>query len=504
MTARKVLLGVVAAVACTHAAFAQTPAKTRVGIGVPSQISINPYLESNALNYTIGCQTYGCLGRYDFKSGEFVPMLATKWEVVGPRTWVFHLRKDAKWHNGEPVTAHDVVHSHIRRMNDPLSRQKANGKDIEKIEALDDHTLRITTETPTATLLFMVFGRLIITNKKIFEKFGGDVADRDHPIGFGPYRIVQVSTGQRFVIEKVKDNVFATPDSPDEIVYQIMKEPEQRITALLKGEIHVAQYVPPHMVDRIKGSASARVALADGVEVNFLAMNPKFKPWDNKQLRQAVAYAIDRDALVDVVLGGLADKLEGPVGKGQYAWDPAAKPRFAYDPAKARELLKQAGYPNGLTVEFNTTVNRYTNDKQTSEAIVAMLKQVGINAQLKTPEWSRLSADINAGKIAFYYYGRGSVDDPSPFLSQYFETGVTERLGYSNPELDKLLVKERATFEPEERKRLLREAMALVTDDAPAHFLWRMKLIYGLSNAIDFEPDGSAGIYGPDIKMNRR
>jgi peptide/nickel transport system substrate-binding protein len=216
-----------------------------------------------------------------------------------------------------------------------------------------------------------------------------------------------------------------------------------------------------------------------------------------------VAYAIDRDTLVDVVMNGLADKLDGPVGKGQYAWDPDTKPRFTYDPAKARELVKQAGFPNGVTVEFNTTVNRYTNDKQTSEAIVAMLKQVGITAQMKTPEWSRLSADINVGKIAFYYYGRGSVDDPSPMLSQYFETGVTERLGYSNPELDKMLVEERATFDPEKRKALLRKAMALVTDDAPAHFLWRMKLIYGLSSAIDFEPDGSAGIYGPDIKMKR-
>lgn len=495
-------LAVAAALVCSGPALAQT--KTRVGVGVTGNIAVNPYLESDALNYAIGCQTYGCLGRYDFKTGNFVPMLAERWEVKNPTTWVFHLRRDVKWHNGDPVTAQDVVHSHERRMNDPLSRQKSNGKDIDKIEALDNHTVQITTKTPTATLLFLLYSRLIISNKKLFDTHGAEVADRQHPIGFGPYRVVQIPTGQRFVVEKVPDNPFATADGPDEIVFLNMKEPEQRVTALIKGEIHVAMYVPPHMVDRIRKAPNTDVALADGVEVNFLAMNPRFKPWDNKLVRQAVAHAIDRQTLVDVTLGGLADRLDGPIGKGQYAFDPDLKPKYDYDPAKARELLKQAGFPNGLTVEFNTPVNRYTNDKQTSEAIVAMLKQVGITAQMKTPEWSRLTADVNKGQVAFYYYGRGSVDDPSAFLSQYFETGASDRLGYSNPELDKVLVEERATFDPDKRIALLRKAMSMINEDVPVHFLWRMKQIYGVSKSIDYQPDGSAGVYGPDIKMRRK
>jgi peptide/nickel transport system substrate-binding protein len=476
-------------------------AKTRVVVGTTASISPNPYLESNALGYTNGCQTYGCLGRYDFRKGELVPMLAERWETPDPTTWIFHLRQDVKWQNGDPVTAHDVVHSHWRRMNDPQSKQKSNGKDIKTIDALDDHTLKVTTEEPIATLLFLVFDRLIITNKKIFETYGADVADREHPVGFGPYRIVQVTTGQQIALEKVPDNVFATKDSPDELIFQIMKEPEQRVTALLNGEIQIAQYVPPHMVDRIRNSGKARVSVGSGIEINFLAMNPEFKPWDNKLLRQAVAYAIDRDTIIDVILGGLADRLDGPIGEGQYAYDPDLKPRYTYDPAKAKQLVKQAGFPNGVTVEFSSTLNRYTNDKQTSEAIVAMLRAVGINAQLKTPEWAKLSADITVGKVPFYYFGRGSIVDPSIMMSQYFETGVTNRLKYSNPQLDAMLVKERATFEPEQRKGLLRQAMSLITEEAPAHFLWRMKLIYGISNAIDYTPEASAGVLGNDIKM---
>ncbi|HEY7385161.1 MAG TPA: ABC transporter substrate-binding protein [Beijerinckiaceae bacterium] len=476
-------------------------AKTRVVVGTTASISVNPYLESNALSYTNGCQTYGCLGRYDFKKGQLTPMLAESWEAQDQTTWIFRLRKDVKWHNGDPVTAHDVVHSHWRRMNDPQSKQKANGKDIKTIEAVDDHTLKITTEEPIATLLFLVFDRLIVTNKKVHDQYGPEVADREHPVGFGPYRIVQVNTGQRLVLEKVPDNVFAAKESPDELIFQIMKEPEQRVTALLNGEIQIAQYIPPHMVDRIKGSQRARVSVGPGIEVNFLAMNPAFKPWDNKLLRQAVAYAIDRDTLVDVILGGLADRLDGPIGEGQYAYDPNLKPRYDYNPEKAKQLLKQAGFANGLTVDFYSTMNRYTNDKQTAEAMVAMLRAVGINAQLKTPEWAKLSADITNGKIPFYYYGRGSIVDPSIMMSQYFETGVTNRLKYSNPELDALLVKERATFDPEQRIALLRQAMSKINEEAPAVFLWRMKLIYGISNTIEYAPEASAGVFGNDIKV---
>lgn len=237
------------------------------------------------------------------------------------------------------------------------------------------------------------------------------------------------------------------------------------------------------------------------VENNFLAMNMTIKPWDNKLLRQAVSYAIDRQAIVDSILGGLADRLDGPVGDGQYAYDPNLKPKITYDPEKAKALVKQAGYPNGVSVDFTTTVDRYTNDKQTSAAIVAMLQAVGIKAQLKTPEWAKLNADVAAGKTPFYYYGRGSIIDPSPFLSQYFETGVTKRLMYSNPRLDALLSKERATFDVAERKKTLNEAMSLINEEAPAVFLWRMRLINGIANNIDFSPIGVPGVRGNDIKM---
>jgi peptide/nickel transport system substrate-binding protein len=228
----------------------------------------------------------------------------------------------------------------------------------------------------------------------------------------------------------------------------------------------------------------------------FLAMSPKFKPWDNTLLRQAVGYAIDRDTIIGTILKGQATRLDGPIGPGQYGYDLQLRPRYEFNPEKARQFVKQAGFANGVDVELSTPVNRYTLDKQISEAMVPMLNAVGIRAKLQTPEWATLWANVQQGKVPFYYMGRGGIIDPSPAISQYFETGGSPRIGYSNAQLDKLLSQERQTFDPAKRKRVLAQAMSLITEDAPAHFLWRHRLTDGVSR-LEISEATSAAINSP-------
>ncbi len=282
-----------------------------------------------------------------------------------------------------------------------------------------------------------------------------------------------------------------------------MREPEQRITALLNGEIQIAQFVPPPLRERVEKNPDTRLVPVDSLEIMFLAMSPKFKPWDNKLLREAVCYAIDRNTIINTLLKGQATRLDGPIGPGQYGYDPKLKPKYEYDAEKARELVKQAGFPNGVDVELYTPVGRYTLDKQIAEAMVPMLNAVGIRTKLQTPEWATLWANVQAGKVPFYYMGRGGIIDPSPALSQYFETGGSPRIGYSNPKLDKLLFSERETFNPGKRKKILSEAMSLITDEAPAHFLWRHQLADGVSKNIEYKPRPDLRIYGLNIRVLR-
>ena len=186
-----------------------------------------------------------------------------------------------------------------------------------------------------------------------------------------------------------------------------------RVTALLNNEVQIAQ-IPPQMVERVRGASNVRLVVGDpSHEFMFLGMNFNFKPWDNKLLRQAVGYAIDRDAIIQGILGGYATRLDGPIGPGQTATLPTCSPSTPTIRKRARQLVAQAGYPNGLDVEFATSAGRYTMDKQISEAIAQMLTAVGIRAQaLLTPEYSTYWASILEGKVPFYYQQRGSIRDP--------------------------------------------------------------------------------------------
>ncbi|TAK02904.1 peptide ABC transporter substrate-binding protein [bacterium] len=502
----KLLFSAVIALLITSANPLWLYAQTRVSIGVTETMeTYNPYGDSVALLYSIWCQVLGCLGTYDFDKGENVGMLVERWEVKDPKTWIFHVRKDVRFHDGSRLTAADVVHSIDRIRTDPLSKQKQNIAPIASAAVIDDHTVRITTKEPTAPLLEYLFDRVMITSKAIYDKYGADVADRKYPIGAGPYRFKELIPGQRFVIAKNLDypGMKERKQAPDEIIFRIMREPEQRVTALLNGEIQIAQFIPPHLRERVEKNPNTKVVSFNSAEIMFLAMSPKFKPWDNKLLRQAVCYAIDRDTIIATLLKGEATRLDGPIGPGQYGYDPNLKPRYEYNPEKAKKLVAEAGFPNGVEVDFYTPVGRYTLDKQIAEAIVPMLNAVGIKAKLQTPEWATLWANVQVGKVPFYYMGRGAVVDPSAALSQYFETGGSPRIGYSNPKLDELLALERQTFDPARRKKALSEAMGLITEEAPAHFLWRHELLFGMAKNIDYKPIPSERIYGVNIRVQR-
>jgi peptide/nickel transport system substrate-binding protein len=478
-------------------------AESRVSIGVTETMeTFNPYGDSVSLLYGIWCQVMGCLGTYDFNKGDYVGMLAEKWEVKDPNNWIFHLRKDIKWHDGSPFTAEDVVHSFNRARNDPQSKQTQNIAPIASASVVDKNTVRFTTKQPTAPMLEYLFDRLIITNHAIYEKYGAETADRKYPIGAGPYKFKELIPGQRFVIAKNPDypGMKQMPQAPDEIVYRVMREDEQRVTALLNGEIQIAQFIPPHLKKRVDSEGGTKSTTVDSVEIMFLAMQPK-PPFDKKEVRQAVCHAIDRDRIINTVLQGLATRLDGPIGPGQYGYDPNLKPKYDYNPEKSKKLLAQAGYPNGVDVELETPVGRYTLDKQLNEVITQMLNSAGFRAKLATPEWATLWSNVQAGKVPFYYMGRGSIVDPSVALSQYFETGGSPRIGYSNPKLDKLLATERQTFEPAKRKKILAEAMSLITEEAPACFMWRHKMIYGMAKQIDYKPTPSGRIFGEDIRV---
>jgi len=482
-------------------------AQTRVSVGVTETIEThNPYGDSVSLLYGIWSEVTGPFCTYNYSKGDFEGRLAEKWKVENPTTWLFYLSKNYRFNDGTSVTAEDVVHSLMNRViGDPQSKQKASvAPFVRKAEAVDKFTVRITTDKPTAPVLGFLCDRLIITSKAAFEKYGRDGADKEHMMGGGPYRLKELIPGQRLVLQKRPEHpdIKKNPRAPDEVIYRVMREPEQRITALLNDEIQIGQFVPPHMRSRVESNKSLRIAAVDSVEIMFLAMQPK-PPFDKKEVRQAVCHAINRDQIIATLLEGFASRLDGPLGPGQYGYDPNLKPRLNYDPERSKKLLAQAGFPGGVDVELQTPVGRYTLDKQISEAVVSMLNTAGFRAKLLTPEWATLWANVQKGTVPFYYMGRGSVQDPSAALHQYFRTGETPRIGYSNPKLDELLDKEQSEFDPKKRREYLSQAMSILTEDAPACFMWRHKLLWGLHNRVDYKPLPDGRIYAVEMAVKK-
>jgi peptide/nickel transport system substrate-binding protein len=482
-------------------------AQTRVSVGVTETIETpNPYGDSVSLLYGIWSEITGPFCTYNYSKGDFEGRLAERWKVENPTTWIFYLSKNYKFNDGTPVSADDVVHSMMNRViGDPQSKQKASvAGPIVKAEAVDKFTVKFITDKPAAPLLGFVCDRLIVTSKAAFEKYGRDASDREHMMGGGPYRLKELIPGQRLVIAKNPNHPEAKkhPRAPDEVVYRVMRETEQRVTALLNNEVQIAQFIPPHLRQRVEKSPNSRITPVDSVEIMFLAMQPK-PPFDKKEVRQAVCHAINRDQIIKTLLEGFASRLDGPIGPGQYGYDPNLQPKLNYDPEKAKKLLAQAGYPNGVDVELQTPVGRYTLDKQLTEAMTSMLNAAGFRARLLTPEWPTLWANVQKGTIPFYYMGRGSVQDPSAALHQYFHTGETPRIGYSNPKLDELLDKEQAEFDAKKRRQYLSQAMSIITEEAPACFMWRHKLLWGLSNRVEYKPLPDARIYAIDMAVKK-
>ncbi|MFN3275572.1 MAG: ABC transporter substrate-binding protein [Paracoccus sp. (in: a-proteobacteria)] len=500
---RKTLLPLLATAAMTAPAsgvLAQDPTSARVAVAITETISgYNPYSDPVVLLSSVWCQIYGCITRYDFDKGEFVPFLAQSVESIDELTWEIRLPEGLIRHNGDPVLAEDIVHSIDYLGSNPGSGKSYLVAGWETVEAVDDLTVRITTATPDATLRDNLAG-VAVTSKALFDEMG-DAMFTDAPYGAGPYKLSEVSIGQHIVIERNDGHPMLSPENPAQIMYRIMAEPEQRVTALANNEVQIAQGVPPQLMQRVEDMPHARIASTNSVEMMFLAMSPGTPPWDRIEARQAVAHAINREAIVRAILQGQANLLDGPVSEGQIGYDPGFASPFDYDPEKARALLQSAGL-EGVEVTLSTPVGRYTADRQITEAMVPMLEAAGFSVTLDTPEWATLWANVQQGNVPFYYMGRGSMIDPSRALHQYFATGGSPRIGFSDPDLDEVLAAERAEFDPAERARKMQAAIAHLVEEAPAAFMWQHQMAWGVSHDIRFTPRPADQVNGWEIFVN--
>jgi peptide/nickel transport system substrate-binding protein len=476
------------------------PAPSRITIvqGAQPVETMNPYAQSAGLTYMVWEHVLETLVHWDSVNRRIQPLLAESWDNPTPDVWRFHLRRGVQFHDGSEFTAADVVHSLGRIQNDPETKQQSTLVNVTAVEALDPYTVDLRTKGPDATLLDTLVQR-VITSKAHYDRLGREAADAQ-PIGTGPYRFKEWVPGQRFVV--AKNESYRGPHTPtiDEVVFRGIAEDEARVTALLNGEADMVTYVPPQLVPRIQAASNVRVASTPGQRFMFLAMNPRYPPWDNLAVRQAVSHAVDRKELTDGILNGRAYPLEGPIGPPQFGYSPDVEPRYQHDPERARRLLADAGYPNGLDVEMYSPAGRYIKDKELAQALVGQLARVGIRARLTSQDWGVFWPAVGEGKIPFWFGGRGSVIDPSEYLHQYFRTGATKRIGFSDPQIDALLDRERTVLDPTERTAVLHQLLSEIMRRAPVAFLFMYEDTYGVANRLEWTPRTDEMVFAWEIK----
>ncbi|HEX2243133.1 MAG TPA: ABC transporter substrate-binding protein, partial [Gammaproteobacteria bacterium] len=365
------------------------------------------------------------------------------------------------------------VASFRRIRTDKESLQAPNLQNIREIDAPDDFSIVLTLKKPDANALEDINNRVIM-KQAAAEKMGE--ADGS-PIGTGPFKFVSWERGGQFVLRR-NENYWGQPAKIEEVIYKSIQEDAARIAALEAGQADIISNIPPHEVARLKANSRLRVQPVQGLRPIFLVLSPAYKPLDNVKVRRAITHAIDRDRIIKHILEGNAYPLAGLLGPQVFGYDPAVK-ALAYDPAKAKQLLSEAGFPNGFEIEYYSPTGRYPKDREVALVIVEQLAKVGVKAILKTPEWSIFNTDYKNGKYPMYLTGRGSLIDADTLFHQYFRTGTTKRvLGYSNPKLDEILDQEQQTFDVKKREKLLIEAHRMILEDAPAIPLWNAMDVY--------------------------
>ena len=460
--------------------------------------SIHPYNHSSSPIYGNWQHVIEPLVEFDTDKMDFVGVLAESFEFQEKR-WVFKLRKGIKFHSGAPLTSKDVVFS-IEKMRDTKggSLQAPNFKDVTEIQTPDDHTVIFVTKQPMATFLDRIENRFIVS-KEAAEK-AGDPWYKDL-VGTGPYKLASYQRGGNMVFIRY-DDYWRGKAAIKEVVFRKVTEDAARVAALEAGQADFVNNVPIHEVARLRRHPRVRIDQIEGLRMFFLTMNVAFKPFDNKLVRQAVNYSIDAPAIVKNIFDDIGYPVNGPVGPQVIGSDPKLK-RYPYNPGKAKELLAQAGYRDGLDLQFYYSAGRYPKDREVCQVVAAQMVKGGFRVELISQEWAQFwgKDGVNGGKLPFYYIGRGSLTDADTLYDQYFRTGTTKRCNYSNPDFDKLIAEQQKVADTKKRVALLQQAGKILMEDVPYVPLYNLADIYGATKNLIWKKRPDERILGWDMKI---
>ncbi|ATV46050.1 glutathione ABC transporter substrate-binding protein GsiB [Pectobacterium brasiliense] len=476
---------VVAGVTAAMAASPVWAAKDAV-IAVGSTFtSLDPYDANDSLSQTVAKSFYQGLFGFD-KEMKLVNVLADSYDVSPDGlTYTVKLHPGVKFHDGTAFNA-AAVKVNLDRASNPDSRLKRYNlfKMIEKTEAVDDLTVKITLKTPfSAFVNNLAHPAAVMISPAALKQYGKDIGF--HPVGTGPYRFVTWNQTDFVKVEKFNGYWKAGLPKLDSITWRPVVDNNTRAALLQTGEAQFAYPIPFEQAKVLEKNDKLALVASPSILHRYISMNVTQKPFDNPKVREALNYAINKEALIKVAFSGYATPAEGPLPS---SIDYSVKYHpWPYDPAKARELLKEAGYPDGFTTTLWSSHNHSTAQK-VLQFTQQQLAQVGVKVQVTAMDAGQRAAEVEGkgvketGVRLFYTGWSASTGEADWALSPLFATASWppaqfNTAFYSNPQVDADLANALKTTDRTEKQKLYKDAQDKIWADAPWIFLATERLV---------------------------
>ncbi|MGE2723998.1 ABC transporter substrate-binding protein [Mycolicibacterium pulveris] len=402
---------------------------------------------------------------------EMRPALAQSWDVSPDQlSWTFHLRRGITFHDGSPFTADDVVYSYRRIMDEKLANVDKFSA-VADVTAPDPHTAVVHLDRPTPNLLTNLggFKGMAIVSRRNVES--GQIAT--HPIGTGPFSFLAQKSGDSITL-KANPSYWDGPPPISGVTFRFISEPSTALSALQAGEVDWTDSVPTQRVAQLREDDSITLAVTASNDYWYLALNEARRPWNDVRVRQAIAYGVDRAAIVAATSYGTATANQLAIPEGNPWYTPYD--RYRYDLDTAQRLLDEAGVDD---VDLDLLVTTEYPETVTAAQIIAdNLAPLGITVSIRTVDFATWLDEQNTGNFDMLMMGwLGNIDPDDFYYAQHHSQGTSNAQKFSDPEVDRLLDAGRVETDRQARGALYDEAATLIADKVSYIFLYNPSVI---------------------------
>lgn len=426
------------------------------------------------------------------------PALAEEWDVSEDQlTWTFTLRDDVVWHDGSDFTAEDVVYSFNRIIDENLSNSWRLSA-VTGIEAPDESTVVFTVSSPSPNLLANIggFKGLAVVQQENVES--GEIGTA--PVGTGPFKVEAYNSGESIDLVANEDYWGGAP-AVGGVTFEFIPEPTTALAALQSGEIHWTDNIPPQQVSSLEGDDRVTLGQVGSNDYWYLALNQAREPWDNVEVRQAIAHAIDREAITTATMFGNATVNQTAIPESS-DWYFDYSP-YSFDQEMAADLLESAGVEEGsLTIDFMVSSD-YPETVQAAQVIASQLEGVGIATEIRTLDFGTWLDEQGQGNFDMLMMGwLGNIDPDDFYYGQHHSEGGNNYQGFANAELDSLLDSGRTETDQAARKDIYDQAAQIIVDEASYIYLYNPDVVQGWSPELSgYEVRGDRAIRFRDASL---